>query len=44
MTTLLSEKVDFRIKNTTTGKERNYIMIKGSIHKEDNNLTSICFM
>lgn len=34
-TTLISEKSDFRTRNTTMDKERNYIMIKGSVHQAD---------
>lgn len=34
-TTLISEKADFRTRNTTMDKEINYIMIKGSVHQAD---------
>ena len=32
---LISEKIDFKIKTITRGKERHYIMIKGLIQEED---------
>ena len=38
---LISEKVDVKIKNTTKDKEGHYIMIKGSIEKEDITIANI---
>ena len=31
----ISDKIDFKIKTVTRGKEGHYIMIKGSIQEED---------
>ena len=38
---LISDKIDFKIKNVTRDKERHYIMIKGSIQEEDITITNI---
>ena len=38
---LTSGKVDFKTKSITKGKERNYMMIKGSIKEEDITLINI---
>ena len=38
---LISDKIDFKIKNVTRDKEGHYIMIKGSIHEEDMTIINI---
>ena len=38
---IISDKIDFKIKNVTRDKERQYIMIKGSIEKEDRTIVNI---
>ena len=38
---LISEKVDLKIKNTTRDKEGRYIMIKGSIQEKDITIVNI---
>ena len=38
---LISDKVDFQIKNITRDKEGHYIMIKGSIQEEDITIVNI---
>ena len=38
---LISDKMDFKIKNVTRDKDGHYIMIKGSIQEEDIAITNI---
>ena len=38
---LISDKIDFKIKNVTRDKERHYITIKGSIQEEDVTIINI---
>ena len=38
---LISDKIDFKIKNVTRDKEGHYIMIKGSIQEEDRTIVNI---
>ena len=41
VTILISENIDFKIKNVTRDKEGHYIMIKGPIHEEDITIVNI---
>ena len=38
---LISDKIDFKVKNILRGKEGHYIMIKGSIQEEDITILNI---
>ena len=38
---LISDKIDFKIKNGTRDKEGHYVMIKGSIQEEDITIVNI---
>ena len=41
MAILISDKIDFKIKNIMSNKEGYYIMIKGSIQEEDITILNI---
>ena len=38
---LISDKIDFKIKNVTRDKEGHYIMIQGSIQEKDTTIVNI---
>ena len=40
--TVISDKIDLKMKNTIRDKEGHYIMIKGSIQEEDTTIVNIC--
>ena len=39
---LISNQIDFKMRNILTDKEGNYIMIKGSIQEEDITILNTC--
>lgn len=41
MSTLLSDRIDFRVKNTTIDKEGHFIMTKQPIYQEDTTILNI---
>ena len=41
VTILISDKIDFKIKNATRNKEGHYVMIKGPIQEEDITIINI---
>ena len=41
MPILISDKIDFKIKNIIRNKEGRYIMIKGSIQEEDITIVNV---
>ena len=41
MAILISDKIDFKIKNIIRDKEGHYIMIKGSIQEEDITIVNV---
>ena len=41
VTILISDKIDLKIKNIPRDKQGHYIMIKGSIQKEDTTIVNI---
>ena len=44
VTILISDKIDFKLKNVTRDKEGHYIMIKGSIQEEDITIMNIIYV
>ena len=42
MAILISDKIDFKIKNIIRDKEGHYIMIKGLVQEEDIIITNVC--
>lgn len=41
---ILSDKVDFKTRNTIRNKEKHFIMIKESVHQKDVTILNLCVL